>query len=138
RVFASAVNFGVPFLAPETFDLRNGHTLNAKLRERFFDLFELERLNDGLQFFHVAITLESRGALQSKATRSTRSHSNCLTRMQSRIFEIASSSGAEPNRAEISRNRHVRFATGFLDFARNGRSNASQICEFFLTFNTQT
>jgi len=34
--------------------------------------------------------------------------------MQSRIFEIASSSGAERSRAEKSRNRHVHFATGLL------------------------
>jgi hypothetical protein len=90
----------VTFLPAKTFDLRNGHSFNAELCERFFHLFELERFNDGLQFFHVAVTLASRGALQparnalqtdtggSKANRSTRSHSNCPTRMQSRIFEI--------------------------------------------------
>jgi len=29
-------------------------------------------------------------------------------------------------------------AAGFLDFARNDSSNASQICQKSLTFNTQT
>src|ERR1700756_4550568 len=88
RVFASPVNFGMPFLPAETFDLSNGHSFDAELCERFFDLFELEWFYDGLQFFHVAVTLASRGALQpgrnasqsdadgSKANRSTRSHSN--------------------------------------------------------------
>src|SRR5205823_1676887 len=70
----------------KTFNLGDGHSFDAKLCESFFDLFELERFNDGLQFFHVAVTLTSRGAFQSKANRSTRSHSNCPTRMQSRIF----------------------------------------------------
>jgi len=153
RVFASPVNFGVPFLPAKTFDLRNGHPFDAELCERFFDLFELERFNDGLQFFHVAVTLASRGALQSKANRSTRSHSNCPTRMQSRIFEIASSSGAVPSGVQRSRNGHLRFATRIeslasprklsglrssLDLVSNDRSNAWQICQFFLTFNTQT
>jgi len=32
--------------------------------------------------------------------------------MQSRIFEIESSSGAEPTEVEGSRNAHLRFETG--------------------------
>jgi hypothetical protein len=136
-VFASPVNFGVPFLPPKTFDLCDRHPFNAELCERFFDLFELERLNDGLQLFHGAVNLASRGALQSKANRSTRSHSNSPARMQSRISKIASLSGAEPSGVERSRNRHLRCATGFVDSTRIDWSNASQICQFFLTFNTQ-
>jgi hypothetical protein len=73
--------------------------------------------------------------------------------MQSRIFEIESLSAPEPSEVEGSRNRHLRFATDLkawprpesfsglrcsLDFARIDRSNAWQICQFFLTFNTQT
>jgi hypothetical protein len=90
----------VPFLAAKTFHLRDGHPFNAELCKRFLNLFELERFNDGFQFFHVAATSGSRGAFQSKANRSTRSHSNCLTRMQSRIFEFppAVLSGAERSR----------------------------------------
>src|SRR5205823_11612626 len=67
-----------------------------KLYHRFFDLFELERFDDGLQFFHVEVNSISRGALypafaalrrgRSKAMCSTRSHSNAAMRMQSRIF----------------------------------------------------
>jgi hypothetical protein len=72
-------------LPPKTFDLGDGHSFDAELCERFFDLFELERFNDGLQFFHVAVTLASRGALQSKANRSTRSHSNATVWMSSSV-----------------------------------------------------
>jgi hypothetical protein len=75
----------VPFLPAKTFDLGDGHPFDAELCERFFDLFKLERFNDGLQFFHVAVTLASRGAFQSKATRSTRSHSNNPKPMQASI-----------------------------------------------------
>src|SRR5207342_2917930 len=75
RVFASPVNFGVPFLPAKTFDLSDGHPFDAELCERFLNLFELERLNDGFQFFHVSNFGTAR-SFQSKANRSTRSHSN--------------------------------------------------------------
>src|SRR5881396_2903091 len=80
----------------EAFDFGDGHPFDAKLGQRFFDLFELERFDDGFQFFHVEVNSVSRGALQpafaavrrgrSKAMCSTRSHSNSAVRMQSPIF----------------------------------------------------
>jgi hypothetical protein len=44
----------------------------------------------------------------------------------------------EDSEVEGSRRNSLWFASGFLDFAWNNSSNASQICQFFLTFNTQT
>src|SRR5205823_12252187 len=92
RVLAPPVNFGVPFLPAEAFNFGDGHPFDAKLGQRFFDLFELERFNDGFQLFHVGVNSVSRGALQpafaavrrgrSKAMCSTRSHSNNMKAMQ--------------------------------------------------------
>ncbi len=73
-------------LPAEPFDFRDGHPFNPELGQCFFDLLELERLDDGFQFFHVKVTSASLGFLQSKAKRSTRSLSNAAMRMQSRIF----------------------------------------------------
>ena len=51
-VFAAAINLGVPFLATESLDLTHGHSLDADFGQRFFHVFHLERLDDGLDFFH--------------------------------------------------------------------------------------
>src|ERR1017187_991374 len=51
-VLAPAVDFGVTLLAPETLDLGDRHAFDAHACERFLDVFELERLDYGLNFFH--------------------------------------------------------------------------------------
>jgi hypothetical protein len=69
-----------PILEP--FDFRDGHPFDAELDQRLFDLLELERFDDGFQFFHLKVNSASRGLLQSKAKRSTRSLSNNIKAMQ--------------------------------------------------------
>ena len=51
-VFAAAVSFRMAFLASEAFHFADRLALDAEARQRFFDLFKLERINDGLGFFH--------------------------------------------------------------------------------------
>ena len=50
-VFAAAIYFGVTFLASETLDLGNGHAVDAEFTQSIFDFFELERFDNGLNFF---------------------------------------------------------------------------------------
>jgi hypothetical protein len=80
-----------PLLCPQT--LKTLTLLNGAIRMK-----ELERFNDGLQFFHVAVTLASRGAFQSEAIRSTRSwqllNANAITNFRNRIVIR---SGAKPS-----------------------------------------
>jgi hypothetical protein len=52
RVFASAIDFGVAFLAAEAFHLGHRHAFNANLPEGVFDLLKLERLYDRFDFLH--------------------------------------------------------------------------------------
>src|SRR5207247_9236276 len=85
-VLAAPVKFSMSFLPAKTFDFGDSHSFDAELGQRLFDFFELERFDDGFQFFHVEVNSASRGALQLKATRSTRSLSNGAIRLQSRIF----------------------------------------------------
>jgi hypothetical protein len=40
------------FLAAESFDFTDGHTLDANVSKGILDLFQLERLDDGFDFFH--------------------------------------------------------------------------------------
>src|SRR5205823_6739201 len=86
RIFAPSIDFGVPFLTAESFDFGDGHPFDPELSQRLFDLLELEGFDDGFQFFHLRVNSASRGILQSKAKRSTRSLSNAAMRMQSRNF----------------------------------------------------
>ena len=51
-IFRTPIKLGVPFLAPKPFRLGDGDSLEADLLEGFFDFVELERLDDGLNFFH--------------------------------------------------------------------------------------
>src|SRR6266705_3394107 len=81
-VFTAAINLGVAFLPAEPLYFRDGHPFDAKFGERLLDLLELEGLDDRFQFFHVDVNSASRGALQSKAKRGTRSLSNAAGRMQ--------------------------------------------------------
>jgi len=60
----------------ENYDCRDSHSFDPKLGQRLFDLFELERFDDGFQFFHVKVNSASRGISQFKAKRSTGSPSN--------------------------------------------------------------
>jgi len=39
----------------ENYDCRDSHSFDPKLGQRLFDLFELERFDDGFQFFHVKV-----------------------------------------------------------------------------------
>ncbi len=52
-----AINLRVPFLTAKALDLRNSHALNAQAGEGLFDVFQLERLNDGLDLFHVVLRI---------------------------------------------------------------------------------
>jgi hypothetical protein len=51
-VFASAVDFRMPFLPAKAFDFGHGHSGKANIPKRFFDFIQLERLYDGFYFFH--------------------------------------------------------------------------------------
>ena len=53
-----------PFWRPKPLTSRDGHAFDADFAERVLDFFEFERFDDGFDFFHVAVTLASRGALQ--------------------------------------------------------------------------
>jgi hypothetical protein len=52
HIFRSPINFLMPFLPTVPLDFGDGHSLNSKLVQRLFDIIELERLDDGLYFFH--------------------------------------------------------------------------------------
>ena len=54
-VFAAAVDLGVALLASEAFDFGHGETLDPHACERFFDFFEFEGLDDGVDFFHFRL-----------------------------------------------------------------------------------
>jgi hypothetical protein len=49
-------------LAAEPLDLGDAQALDADLLEGFLDLVELERLDDGLDFFHGVLPPRSRRA----------------------------------------------------------------------------
>ncbi len=51
-VFTATVNLGMAFLAAESFDFRNGHSLNADFGESFLHFFKFEGFNNGFDFFH--------------------------------------------------------------------------------------
>src|SRR5580698_1408013 len=52
-VFGAAVDFGVALLAAIAFDFGDGQPLHADFGQRVADLVELERLDDGHDYFHV-------------------------------------------------------------------------------------
>ena len=54
-VFAAAVDFGVAFLAAETFDFGDGHAVDGELGEGVFYVFEFEGFDDGFDLFHWGI-----------------------------------------------------------------------------------
>ena len=52
RVFVAPVDLRVAFLPPEAFDFGHRHAFHAGCRERVFDLFESEGLDDRNNEFH--------------------------------------------------------------------------------------
>ena len=54
-VFAAAVDLGVAFLPPESFDFADGHSFHADVGEGVFYFFEFEGLDDGFDFFHWVV-----------------------------------------------------------------------------------
>src|ERR1017187_3957484 len=80
-VLAPAVDFGVTLLAPETLDLGDRHAFDAHACKRFLDVFELKRLDYGLNFFHqfpplvrVRILENRLGPVNRKSTLTTSRH----------------------------------------------------------------
>jgi len=53
-VLGAAIEFGVPLLAPITFDFGYGHALQTKLLESFLHVVQLERFDDRFDLLHVA------------------------------------------------------------------------------------
>src|SRR5881397_2438314 len=49
----SAVDFGVALLTSEPLDFAHGHPFDAHVAQGVFDFFQLERLDDGFDFFHI-------------------------------------------------------------------------------------
>src|SRR5580698_7729306 len=52
HVFGAAIEFGVPFLAPESLGFGDCNSLQTDLLESLFHLVEFERLDNRLDFFH--------------------------------------------------------------------------------------
>jgi hypothetical protein len=52
RVFAAAINFGVPLLTTEPFNFRNRHAFYGQTSQSFFHVLKFEGFDDGLYFFH--------------------------------------------------------------------------------------
>jgi len=51
-IFRPTIQFLMPFLAAKTLHLHYGETFDASVRKGFFHFFELEWLDDRLDFFH--------------------------------------------------------------------------------------
>ena len=51
-IFAAAIDFRVALLAAETFHFTHGHSFNSNTSESFFDVFELKRFDNSLDFLH--------------------------------------------------------------------------------------
>lgn len=51
RVFTTAINLCVAFLAPKAFYLGNSHPFDTHARQSFFHIFEFEGFDDSLDFF---------------------------------------------------------------------------------------
>src|ERR1017187_7746528 len=71
RVFAAPINLRVPLLPTEALDFADRHSFNPHLRQGVFDFFQLERLDDGFDLFHIGIRhVKRRGAPAIPAGRS--------------------------------------------------------------------
>jgi hypothetical protein len=76
-ILAAAIDLHVAFLAAEPLDGTDGKAVDPEIGERFFDLFQLEWLNDGFDSFHKRISLGARGVQPVKPTgRATSGNSN--------------------------------------------------------------
>src|SRR6266542_3692036 len=69
-VLRTAVELGMALLAAETLNLRHREPADADIGERFAHLVELERLDDGFDFFHCRSFVSS-GAPQRRLHHST-------------------------------------------------------------------
>src|SRR5204863_9055184 len=69
HVFGAAIDFGVARLPAEPPDLADGHAGDADLAQRAFDLIELERLDDRLDFLHRLAPRVSRARAWSRTNR---------------------------------------------------------------------
>src|SRR6266581_7673695 len=130
-VFATPINLGVAFLPAEPFHFRDGHPFDAKFGERLLDLFELERLDNRFQFFHVDVSSASPSVLQLKAERGTRPHSNAAERMQSRIFPQRETTPVIPSRGDGEGPRTSQRSTRAT--LSNPRIFASSLTSFGMT-----
>src|SRR5262245_51946745 len=78
----------MPLLPPESLDLTHGEALHADAAQTFLHLIELERLDNGLDFFHAASFLgdsEKFFMLDRRRCKGTRSPSpNPRPRIQAR------------------------------------------------------
>ena len=61
-VLGAAIELGVALLAAEALDFGHGEAGDADLRQRFAHLVELERLDDGFDFFHGGSRRDAQGA----------------------------------------------------------------------------
>ena len=61
-IFGAAIKFGMAFLAAEALGFGDGDALDADFLQGFFHFVELERFDDGFDFFHVL--LRPRGLLR--------------------------------------------------------------------------
>src|SRR5579863_959534 len=52
-VFRPSIKLGMPFLATKSLDFADSEALDSDTRQCLFDLIELERLYDSLNFLHV-------------------------------------------------------------------------------------
>src|SRR6266536_2623745 len=69
-VLRTAIELGMALLAAETLNLRHREPADADIGERFAHLVELERLDDGFDFFHCRSFVSS-GAPQRRLHHST-------------------------------------------------------------------
>src|SRR5439155_11245715 len=56
-VLTATINFCVPLLPPKTLDLAYCHPLNAHFGQCLFDLFQFERLDNGLDLLHRRVVV---------------------------------------------------------------------------------
>ena len=54
-IFSAPVELGVALLPPEAPNLHDRHADDADLRERFLDVVQLERLDDGFHLLHACL-----------------------------------------------------------------------------------
>src|SRR5258708_2772262 len=64
-VFAAAVDFSMPFLAAEPFDLTYSHSLQPNLGQGVFDLLDFERLYNRFDFLHKCFPSRQPGLTSS-------------------------------------------------------------------------